>query len=43
MSLASNNEFTQVFQAIVSVLHSLHYLRSVTIAIGRNFTSARAG
>ena len=29
MSLASNNEFTEVFQAIVSALHSLHYLRSV--------------
>ena len=43
MSLASNNEFTQVFQAIVSVLHSLHHLRSVTIAIDREFTSARAG
>ena len=39
MSLASNNEFTQVFQAIVSVLHSLHYLRDVTIAIGSGFMS----
>ena len=29
VSLASNNEFTQVFQAIVSVLHSLHHLRGV--------------
>ena len=43
MSLASNNEFTQVFQAIVSVLHSLHHLRGITIAIGRDFTSAHAG
>ena len=29
VSLASNNEFTQVFQAIVSALHSLHQLRGV--------------
>ena len=43
MSVASNNEFTRVFQAIVSVLHSLHYLSGATIAIGCNFTSARAG
>ena len=43
MSLASNNEFTQVFQAIVFVLHSLHHLRGVTIAIGRDLTSAHAG
>ena len=44
MSLASNNEFTQVFQAIVSVLHSLHHLRGVAIAIaiGHNFVSACA-
>ena len=33
VSLASNNEFTGVFQAIVSVLHSLHHLRGVAIAI----------
>ena len=33
VSLASNNEFTQVFQAIVSVLHGLHQLRGVAIAI----------
>ena len=43
MSLASNNEFTQVFQAKVSVLHSLHHLCGTTIAIGRDFTSAHAG
>ena len=42
MSLASNNEFTQVFQPIVSVLHSLHHLRGVAIAIGRDFASACA-
>ena len=33
MSLASNNEFTQVFQAIVSALHSRHQLHGVAIAI----------
>ena len=33
MSLASNNEFTGVFQAVVSVLHSLHHLRGVAIAL----------
>ena len=45
MSLASKNEFTQVFQAIVSVLHSLHHLRGVAIAIGIgcDFVSASAG
>ena len=43
MSLALNNKFTQVFQAIISALHSLHHLRDVTIAIGRDFASARAG
>ena len=46
MSLASNNEFTQVFQAIVSALHSLHQLHGVAIAIllyiGRGFASACA-
>ena len=31
-SLASNNEFTEAFQAIVSVLYSLHHLRGVAIA-----------
>ena len=43
MSLASNNEFSQVFQAIVSALHSLYHLRGVAIAIGRDFASASAG
>ena len=45
VSLASNNEFTEVFQAIVSVLHSLHHLRGVAIAIliGLDFAKARAG
>ena len=45
VSLLSNNEFTQVFQAIVSVLHSLHHLCGVAIAIaiGHDFTSAHAG
>ena len=43
MSLASNNKFTEVFQAIVSALHSLHHLRGVAIAIGHDFVSARAG
>ena len=33
VSLASNNEFTGVFQAIVSVLHSLHHLHNVAIAL----------
>ena len=33
VSLALNNKFTGVFQAIVSVLHSLHHLRGVAIAI----------
>ena len=37
----SNNEFTEVFQAIASALHSLHHLRGV--AIGRDFASVRAG
>ena len=42
VSLASNNKFTQVFQTIVSVLHSLHHLIcGIYIAIGRNFASAR--
>ena len=27
MSLASNNKFTEVFQAVVSALHSLHHIR----------------
>ena len=39
----SNNEFTQVFQAIVSALHSLHHIRGIVIAIGRDFASAHAG
>ena len=43
VSLASNNKFTEVFQAIVSVLHSLHHLHSIAIAIGCDFTSAHAG
>ena len=30
------NEFIQVFQAIVSVLHSLYHLRDIATAIGRN-------
>ena len=46
MSLASNNEFTRVFQAVVSALHSLHQLHGVAIAIllyiGHYFVSARA-
>ena len=42
MSLASNNEFTEVFQAIVFVLHSLHHLCGIAIAIGRDFVSGRA-
>ena len=33
VSLASNNKFTGVFQAIVSVLHSLHHLHNVAIAL----------
>ena len=45
MSLALNKKFTQVFQAIISTLHSLHHLRgiAIAIAIGRNFASAHAG
>ena len=40
----SNKEFAQVFQAIVSVLHSLHHLHGITLAAtGCNFSSARAG
>ena len=33
MSLASNNEFTEVFKAVVSALHSLHHIRDIAIAI----------
>ena len=33
MSLVSNKEFTEVFQAVVSALHSLHHIRDVAIAI----------
>ena len=33
MNLASNNEFTEVFQAVISALHSLHHIRDVVIAI----------
>ena len=33
MNLASNNEFTEVFQAVVSALHSLYHIRDVAIAI----------
>ena len=43
MSLASNNEFTEVFKAIFFVLRSLHHLRDAAITIGGDFTSARAG
>ena len=43
VSLASNNEFTEVFQAIVSVLHSFHLLHSIAITVGRDFASSRAG
>ena len=44
VSLASNNEFTEVFQDIISALRSLHQLRGVAIAIlGCDFVSARAG
>ena len=47
MSLASKNKFTGVFQAIVSILYSLHHLRGVAILlycyIGSNFASACAG
>ena len=44
MSLVLNNKFTQVFQAIISALHSLHHLSGVAIAIAisRDFASARA-
>ena len=47
MSLASINEFIQVFQATVSVLHSLHHLCGIAIAIlatiGCDFVGACAG
>ena len=33
MSLVSNNEFTDVFQAVVSALHCLHHNSNVAIAI----------
>ena len=33
MSLVSNNEFTQVFQAVASVLYGLHSLRGVAILL----------
>ena len=39
MSLVSNNKFIQVFQTIVSVLHSLHHLCGVAC----NFASACVG
>ena len=41
VSLASNNEFTGVFQAIVSVLHSLHHLHSTAITILLYVTTLR--
>ena len=46
VSLALNNQFTEVFQTIVSVLHSLRHLCCVAIttyiAIGCDFVSAHA-
>ena len=41
MSLVSNNQFTRVFQPIVSALHSLHGV-AIAIAIGCDFARARA-
>ena len=41
MSLASNNEFTGVFQAVVSVLHSLHHLRGIAIALLLHVATSR--
>ena len=42
----SNNKFTEIFQAIVSILHSLHHLHGVAtysyIAIGCDCVSACA-
>ena len=46
MSLASKNKFTGVFQAIVSILYSLHHLCGIAILlcyIGSDFASACAG